>query len=63
MAMLNAAVDMLYHLGHKHHADVINDAIYKTLCEDKIHTPGEINIEYESVLPEGIPKNFANARK
>lgn len=41
VAMLNASVDMLYHLGHKHHADAISDSIYKTICEDKIHTPGE----------------------
>lgn len=38
--MLNASVDMLYHLGHKNHADAISDAIHKTICEDKIHTPG-----------------------
>lgn len=40
IAMLNASVDMLYHLGHKHHADAINEAINKTICEDKVHTPG-----------------------
>jgi len=39
VAMLNASVDMLYHLGHKNHADAIGEAIYKTVCEDKIHTP------------------------
>ncbi|XP_037050183.1 isocitrate dehydrogenase [NAD] subunit gamma, mitochondrial isoform X1 [Bradysia coprophila] len=39
VAMLNASVDLLYHLGHKHHADAISDAVYKTVCEDKIHTP------------------------
>lgn len=41
IAMLNASVDMLYHLGHKNHADAINEAIHKTICEDKIHTPGK----------------------
>lgn len=40
IAMLNASVDMLRHLGHLHHADVISDAIYQTVCVDKIHTPG-----------------------
>lgn len=40
VAMLNASVDMLYHLGHKQHADAIADSVYKTICEDKIHTPG-----------------------
>lgn len=38
IAMLNASVDMLHHLGHKNHADAIQNAIYKTLCEDRIHT-------------------------
>lgn len=38
--MLNASIDMLYHLGHSHHADAIADSVYKTICEDKIHTPG-----------------------
>lgn len=41
VAMLNASVDMLYHLGHKNHADAIKDSILKTICEDKIQTPGK----------------------
>lgn len=40
IAMLNAAVDMLDHLGHKGHAEAIRIAIRKTVCEDKVHTPG-----------------------
>lgn len=39
--MLNAAIDMLYHLGHTHHAEAIQDAVWKTICEDHIHTPGK----------------------
>ncbi|KAJ8923638.1 hypothetical protein NQ315_010218 [Exocentrus adspersus] len=39
IAMLNAGVDMLEHLGHQQHANLIKRAIEKTLCEDKIHTP------------------------
>ncbi|XP_033331359.2 isocitrate dehydrogenase (NAD(+)) 3 non-catalytic subunit gamma [Megalopta genalis] len=31
IAMLNAAVDMLRHLGHKHHATLIQNAINKTI--------------------------------
>ena len=31
VAMLNASVDMLRHLGHKHHAAVIQSAINKTI--------------------------------
>lgn len=33
-----AAVDMLKHLGLRHHAYLIKDAVEKTLNEDKIHT-------------------------
>ncbi|XP_055609121.1 isocitrate dehydrogenase [NAD] subunit gamma, mitochondrial [Uranotaenia lowii] len=39
VAMLQAAVDMLYHLGHRYHADCISDAIHKTIEVDGIHTP------------------------
>jgi isocitrate dehydrogenase (NAD+) len=38
--MLNAAVDMLEHLGHHYHADMIQKAISRTVNEDHIHTPG-----------------------
>lgn len=38
IAMLNASVDMLYHLGLSTYADAINEAIYKTLCEDGVRT-------------------------
>ncbi|XP_034943455.1 isocitrate dehydrogenase [NAD] subunit gamma, mitochondrial [Chelonus insularis] len=37
IAMLNAAVDMLRHLGHKHHATIIQNAINKTINAG-IHT-------------------------
>lgn len=40
IAILNSAVDMLHHLGHNTHADIIENAINKTVNEDKIHTPG-----------------------
>ncbi|EFA04017.1 isocitrate dehydrogenase [NAD] subunit gamma, mitochondrial isoform X1 [Tribolium castaneum] len=39
IAMLSASVDMLNHLGHVQHAELIQRAIEKTICEDKIHTP------------------------
>lgn len=38
--MLSAAVDMLEHLGHKQHANLIEQAMIKTVCHDKIQTPG-----------------------
>lgn len=37
IAMLNAACDMLRHLGHKHHATLIQNAVNKTISEG-IHT-------------------------
>jgi isocitrate dehydrogenase (NAD+) len=39
VAMLNASVDMLEHLGHKQHAERIRKAIYKTIAVDHVHTP------------------------
>jgi isocitrate dehydrogenase (NAD+) len=40
VAMLNAAVDMLEHLGHHYHANMIHEAVDRTINEDHIHTPG-----------------------
>ena len=39
IAMISASIDMLDHLGHKQHSEVISEAVRKTICEDKIHTP------------------------
>ncbi|XP_077284836.1 isocitrate dehydrogenase (NAD(+)) 3 non-catalytic subunit gamma isoform X2 [Arctopsyche grandis] len=39
IAMLNASVDMLNHLGNHYHADLIENAIKKTISVDLIHTP------------------------
>lgn len=39
LAMLNASVDMLNHLGHKQHADLIMNAMLKTVAEDHLLTP------------------------
>lgn len=38
IAMLNASVDLLRHLGCIHHADAIEDSIIKTVTEDCVHT-------------------------
>lgn len=38
--MINASIDMLNHLGHKEHAQVIYDATYQTIVNDAIRTPG-----------------------
>lgn len=54
IAMLNAGVDMLRHLGCVHHAEAISDSIYKTICEDKIHTAGNILSLVYTVIIWGI---------
>lgn len=40
VAMLNAAVSMLEHLGHTQHAKLIENAIIQTICNDNIRTQG-----------------------
>lgn len=49
IAMLNSSVDMLNHLGHSHYAEVISDAIYKTIVEDKVRTAGK-HFKYMLIL-------------
>ncbi|XP_021941729.1 isocitrate dehydrogenase [NAD] subunit gamma, mitochondrial-like [Zootermopsis nevadensis] len=39
IAMLNASADMLEHLGHHYHANMIHKAVDRTVNEDHIHTP------------------------
>jgi len=39
ISMLNAAVDLLLHLGLDNHAQWLAEGIHKTINEDKIHTP------------------------
>ncbi|KAJ8707673.1 hypothetical protein PYW07_011350 [Mythimna separata] len=39
IAMINASVDMLEHLGHHFHADLIRKSVDKTINVDKIMTP------------------------
>lgn len=41
VAMINASVDMLNHLGHKEHARVIQEATYETIVDRCIRTPGK----------------------
>ena len=40
VAMLSAAADLLHYLGLDHHSQLLQDAIYKTVNEEKVHTPG-----------------------
>jgi len=39
--MISASIDMLNHLGHKEHANVIQEAVYQTIVNDAIRTPGD----------------------
>ncbi|XP_063392303.1 isocitrate dehydrogenase [NAD] subunit gamma, mitochondrial-like [Cydia fagiglandana] len=39
IAMINASVDMLEHLGHHFHAELIRGAVMKTINVDRIFTP------------------------
>ena len=40
IAMLNASAELLDHLGLDQHAALVQDAIYKTVNVERIHTPG-----------------------
>ena len=44
VSMINAAADMLEHLELNHHAILLRDAIRKTICEERVHTPGRWNL-------------------
>lgn len=39
IAMINASVDMLEHLGHHFHAGLIRKAVEKTINVDRVLTP------------------------
>lgn len=45
--MLSAGIDMLDHLGHKQHSQLISKALWKTICEDKIQTPGNSDMSLQ----------------
>ncbi|XP_044740887.1 isocitrate dehydrogenase [NAD] subunit gamma, mitochondrial [Chrysoperla carnea] len=61
IAMLNASVDMLEHLGHKQHAGILRRAIDKTISIDRIHTP-DLGGTYTSTdVVQSIINNIANS--
>lgn len=39
--MLNASADVLDHLGLDQHATLLQDALYKTVNIERVHTPGK----------------------
>ncbi|KAL1130337.1 hypothetical protein AAG570_013275 [Ranatra chinensis] len=63
IAMLNAAVDMLHHLGHKTHADILSSAIDKTLNVDGIHTPDLGGTHSSTDVVQNIIKYVMDATK
>lgn len=62
VAMINASRRLLQYLKKEKHAELIHEAIYKTLVEDKIRTPdiGGTNSSQEMVenIKENINKSF-----
>ncbi|CAH1117587.1 unnamed protein product [Phaedon cochleariae] len=58
VAMLNASINLLYHLGKKNHARLIKKAIYKTLVEEKIHTPDIGGTHTGQEVVESIKRNI-----
>lgn len=63
IAMLNASVDMLEHLGHQTHANIINKAIERTISEDRIHTPDLGGTAKGTDVVENIIKHVQTATK
>ncbi|XP_059621473.1 isocitrate dehydrogenase [NAD] subunit gamma, mitochondrial isoform X1 [Phlebotomus argentipes] len=59
VAMLNASVDMLHHLGHKHHASIISEAIYKTVVEDNLRTKDIGGTSSSSEIVDNIIKHLS----
>lgn len=58
IAMLNASIDMLEHLGHAQHAKMIRAAIYKTVCQERIHTPDLGGAATSSEVVQSIINNI-----
>ncbi|KAG5873915.1 hypothetical protein JTB14_030342 [Gonioctena quinquepunctata] len=58
VAMLNASIDLLHHLKKDSHAEVIKKAIYKTIVEDKIHTPDIGGTNSAAEVVESVIKNI-----
>ncbi|CAG9837212.1 unnamed protein product [Diabrotica balteata] len=60
IAMINAAVNMLFYLQKEQHALLICEAIYKTLVDEKIHTP---DIGGENTGAEMVKRIIKNIRE
>ncbi|XP_054271488.1 isocitrate dehydrogenase [NAD] subunit gamma, mitochondrial-like [Macrosteles quadrilineatus] len=63
VAMLNAAVDMLEHLEHQTHANILSEAINQTVNVDKIHTPDLGGDATSSQVVENIIKHVLETTK
>ncbi|KAJ8675272.1 hypothetical protein QAD02_011058 [Eretmocerus hayati] len=60
VAMINASVAMLRHLGHEHHATIIRNAILKTLAKG-VHTPDLGGTATSRDVVDGILKYIKEA--
>ncbi|KAK9498221.1 hypothetical protein O3M35_004082 [Rhynocoris fuscipes] len=63
IAMLNASVDMLEHLGHMTHANILKSAIDTTVNIDKIHTADLGGTAKTSDVIENISKLVLDATR
>lgn len=58
IAMINASVDMLEHLGHHFHADLIRRAVNKTVNVDRVLTPDVGGTASSTAVVESIMGNI-----
>lgn len=59
IAMINASIDMLDHLGHRSHADLIRQAMLKTCNVDRVLTPDVGGTASSSEVVDSIIGNIA----
>ncbi|XP_034828025.2 isocitrate dehydrogenase [NAD] subunit gamma, mitochondrial-like [Maniola hyperantus] len=60
IAMINASVDMLEHLGHHYHADLIRRAVAKNINVDRVLTPDVGGTASSTDVVNNIMDNMGN---
>lgn len=63
IAMINASVDMLEHLGHQTHAQILSSAVNNTVNIEKIHTPDLGGTASSMDVVQSILKHVLEATK
>lgn len=56
--MLNASVGLLNHLGLSKFAYLLDRSIFKTVCQDKIHTPDLGGKHTSTDVVKGVKENI-----